>query len=236
MNGDDETKTAPARSMARHVPEGIRIYPNEWSGAPLAVQPGDVTQFVPMGCCFGGPIIMRPWDTLQSSLAAGGFYSGKAHSFHPLLGAPVTEPSGGILYFDAGSDPEKVISALELMHAPTLMSDYAVFVSEAENPQEQGFIVHCRIMPLSSLAHFFGANADAIEDGRKPQPMTMGDFVRGFIRLHEQRCGTGMCPDLYGKMGGDGDWAKESLCFGFMMENEYHSVCRIWTRAWLVTK
>jgi hypothetical protein len=34
----------------------------------------------------------------------------------------------------------------------------------------------------------------------------------------------------------DGDWAKESLCFGFMMENEYHGICRIWTRAWLVTK
>jgi hypothetical protein len=45
-----------------------------------------------------------------------------------------------------------------------------------------------------------------------------------------------MCRDLYGAMGGDGDWAKEELCFGFMMENEYHGVCRIWTRAWLVTK
>ena len=36
--------------------------------------------------------------------------------------------------------------------------------------------------------------------------------------------------------GGDGDWAKESLCFGLMVENGYQGVYRIWSRAWLVTK
>lgn len=225
--------------MSNHssqVPEGIRIFPNVWPGEALAVQPGDVTQFVPMGCCFGAPVIMRPWDTLGSAMATGGYYGARGHSFHPLHGAPVTEASGGILYFDSGSDPGAVAGALTLMHAPDLMTDYAVFVSVAENPQEQGYLVHCRIMPFSALGHFFGANIDFIEGGGALQPMTVGDFVRGFIKLHEGRYGTGMCPELYGAMGGDGDWAKESLSFGFMMENEYHSICRIWTRAWLVTK
>ena len=41
---------------------------------------------------------------------------------------------------------------------------------------------------------------------------------------------------LAGTMGGDGDWAKESLAFGFLMENQYWQVMRIWSRAWLVTK
>ena len=37
-------------------------------------------------------------------------------------------------------------------------------------------------------------------------------------------------------MGGDGDYAVEELSFGFMLENEYNQVYRIWSRAWLVTK
>lgn len=38
------------------------------------------------------------------------------------------------------------------------------------------------------------------------------------------------------RFGGDGEWARESLAFGFLVENQYHSIYRIWTRAWLVTK
>lgn len=225
-----------APSSSGHVPAGVQILPNVWPGKPLPVQPGDVTQFVPMGCCFGGPVMMRPWDTLQDAVSAGSYYAGKGHSFHPLHGAPVTEARGGVLYFDAGENADKVMGALELMGAPLLLKDYAVFVSESRNPQEDGFLVHCRVMPWSSLGHLFGAAADAVPGVTKAQPMSLGDLMRGFIQLAEQRWGTGMNPDLYGCMGGDGDWAKESLCFGFMMENEYHSVCRIWSRAWLVTK
>ena len=41
---------------------------------------------------------------------------------------------------------------------------------------------------------------------------------------------------LRGTLGGDGDWAKESLAFGFFVENTYWSVYRLWSRPWLVTK
>ena len=40
---------------------------------------------------------------------------------------------------------------------------------------------------------------------------------------------------LRGLFGGDGDFAREELAFGFMVENDYHHVYRIWSRAWLVT-
>jgi hypothetical protein len=43
-------------------------------------------------------------------------------------------------------------------------------------------------------------------------------------------------PRIEGKMGGDGDFAREMLGFGFMLENDYHEISRIWSRAWLVTK
>ena len=226
----------PAGEASRHVPEGIRIFPNVWPGERLPVQPGDVTQFVPMGFCMGGPIVMRPWDTLESAVNAAGYYGARAHGFHPLHGAPVTEPSGGVLYFDSGSDPETVMGAIQLMHAHTLAKDYAVFVSQASDPQTEGYLVHCRIIPFGSIGHFFRASLSLIEGQSTPQPLTLGEFIKGFITLHEQRYGTGMSRALYGAMGGDGDWAKESLCFGFMMENEYHNICRIWSCAWLVTK
>jgi hypothetical protein len=39
-----------------------------------------------------------------------------------------------------------------------------------------------------------------------------------------------------GTFGGDGDWAKERLCFGVMVENSSWMAYRIWSRAWLITK
>jgi hypothetical protein len=229
----DPTNTPPPNPASRFIPAGIRVSPNIWPGKKLAVQPGDPTQFVPMGCCFNAPIVMRPWDTLDGALKAQGYYGGQGHSFHPLHGAPTTESSGGILYFDSGQEIEEVLTALRLMHAPLCEDRYAVFVSDGEDPQKDGYLVHCRIIPSGALAHFFGAEGDHTEP---PQPMMVEGLIRGFIELHEKRYGTGMSPDLYGAMGGDGDWAKESLCFGFMVENEYYGICRIWSRAWLVTK
>ncbi|MEI9999893.1 MAG: hypothetical protein WDO13_12425 [Verrucomicrobiota bacterium] len=45
-----------------------------------------------------------------------------------------------------------------------------------------------------------------------------------------------MSSQLRGTFGGDGDWAKESLCFGLLVENNDLGVYRLWSRAWLVTK
>jgi len=235
---EDEAASSPETPSgpALHVPEGIRIFPNVWPGAPLEVQPGDVTQFAPMGFCFGGPIIMRPWDTLESAVGAGGYYGARGNGFHPLRDAPLTEPGGGVLYFDSWALSDTVVGALNLMGAHMRGNQFAVFVTEATEPQREGFLVHCRIMPFGTVSHLYHANLELIEGCTNPQPMNLENFVRGFIDLHKKRYGTGMCSELYGAMGGDGDWAKEALCFGFMMENAYHGICRIWTRAWLVTK
>lgn len=43
-------------------------------------------------------------------------------------------------------------------------------------------------------------------------------------------------PNLSGAMGGDGDYAKEKLCFGLLVENPFGHVYRIWSRAWPLTK
>jgi hypothetical protein len=45
-----------------------------------------------------------------------------------------------------------------------------------------------------------------------------------------------MSSELRGTLHGDGDWAKEKLAFGFMIENGSNGVYRVWSRPWLVTK
>lgn len=64
----------------------------------------------------------------------------------------------------------------------------------------------------------------------------IGDLVWTFVQSQQQVWGIYNTSQLSGVMGGDGDWAKEALAFGLMVENAYHGVYRIWSRAWLVTK
>jgi hypothetical protein len=66
--------------------------------------------------------------------------------------------------------------------------------------------------------------------------MGIAAAIEQFIAAERERWGTGMSSALRGTFGGDGDWAKESLCFGLMVENPYYGVYRVWSRAWLVTK
>ncbi|MEK6969252.1 MAG: hypothetical protein AABW48_02385 [Nanoarchaeota archaeon] len=79
-------------------------------------------------------------------------------------------------------------------------------------------------------------------DGReystfKEQELTIGEALWNFMDTEKGRFGTCFGDSrIEGKMGGDGNYAREELSFGFMLENEHHQVYRIWSRAWLVTK
>lgn len=220
------------------VPDGTRVLPNVWPGDPLPVQPGDVTQFVPLGFALGGPLIVRPWDTLEDAMAAGDYYGAQPQTFHPLHGAPRTDACGGTIYFDTGNSRESLLAAFSVMgvNPHPGRREYAVFCDESEDALKEGFISHCRIMPYSTLASLFGARLDLVDACKSPQPVSVQDLLCHFVTAEEKRWGTGMGGALSGCMGGDGDWAKESLCFGFMVENAYHFVLRIWSRAELVTK
>ena len=74
-------------------------------------------------------------------------------------------------------------------------------------------------------------------DAFKKQELSIGEAFEEFMKAEKERFGTSFGdPRIEGKMGGDGDFAREELSFGFMLENEYNQVYRIWSRAWLVTK
>jgi hypothetical protein len=53
--------------------------------------------------------------------------------------------------------------------------------------------------------------------------------IEGAIIIDEQeeRYGQGMSGELSGTFGGDGDWAREALCFGLLIENADLGVYRL---------
>jgi len=80
------------------------------------------------------------------------------------------------------------------------------------DPLTQGFLLELRIALPRALAHI---KRNAAE-GATEQPITIGELIWRFIAEQEDRYGLGMHGALSGTFGGDGDWAREALCFGFL--------------------
>jgi hypothetical protein len=121
------------------------------------------------------------------------------------------------------------------VHLPR--KDYAVFAAGAEDPVAERYLDQVRIISKPALGHFFEAGKDA--EALADQPITLGAYIENFIA--EQRAKWNdprytYSQQLAGTLGGDADWAKESLAFGFLVENTTWSVYRLWSRPWLVTK
>jgi hypothetical protein len=83
--------------------------------------------------------------------------------------------------------------------------------------------------------HLFGALPDP-GYVLTTQRLNVSGLIDAFIEAQQKRWGSGMSSELRGTLNGDGDWAKERLAFGFMIENGSNGVYRLWSRPWLVTK
>lgn len=210
----------------------IRYAPSPWPGG-AAHEPGDLSQIVPMGMNLGGAPVMRPWDTLESATHATTYYGLQPHGPDPLRDAPQTDPAGGIAYFDDSIAADDLSTLLRIMAVQAEQPQFAAFRTDATRPQEQRFLSQIRLVVPDALGALFDA---AFAPELVQQDLTIGAAFATFIESERTRWGTGMSSDLRGTFGGDGDWAKESLCFVFMIENSYHGVYRMWSRAWLVTK
>ncbi|MCC2113484.1 MAG: hypothetical protein KDJ16_15730, partial [Hyphomicrobiales bacterium] len=68
------------------------------------------------------------------------------------------------------------------------------------------------------------------------QQLTIVETIQKFIELEREIWGTGYSRALDGTLGGDGDWAREALAFGLLVENSFQDIYRVWSRPWLVTK
>lgn len=215
--------TAPTR-IVFDLGDKIRVSPPIWPDHKLDIQPGDLTKSVPYGNGVYG---------YQDRKGSNQFTS-----------APQQEACGGVIYF--GNDVNKAdfealmrIMKVQPTHVVKPSKDFAVFTAESKQPGKDGYLVQMRVVSKFGLRFMFNTLTDAEYEKFPEQELTIVEALWSFIEHERKRWGTSWMDDdkgLAGKFGGDGDFAREELAFGFMLENDYHHVYRIWSRAWLVTK
>jgi hypothetical protein len=213
------------------------MLPSDWPGRPLPIMPGDVSKYAPQGLGLPVPVLVRPWDDPLKALSGPDFYGFDPPETDPIRAAPSNVAAGGVIYFDEHLSARIVRTTLSAMGVQGARRDFGIFRHDAKDCQRERFLTQVRIVSRSALRQLFGAGDDAgqIQD----QALTIEDAVLAFIRQERKRWNEpshGFSGRLAGTLGGDGDWAKEALAFGFMVENSYWAVYRVWSRPWLVTK
>jgi len=202
--------------MVRSNPEVLKVSPRVWPNKNLKIQPGDLSKFTPYG---------------------NGVYGVQKNPHKPIISSPQQEASGGFVYFDNNLKREDFKGFLRMMNIRSGDKDYAAFFQESSNPAEEKYFNQMRLVSKFGLRFGFDALDEREYDTFPEQGPTLEEALWGFMEGEVKKFGTSFGdPRIEGKMGGDGNFAREKLAFGFAVENEYHRVYRIWSRAWLVTK
>lgn len=216
--------TAPTRTVF-DLGDKVRVSPPIWPGNKLAIQPGDLSQFIPYRNDVYGH------QDLKMS--------------NPFTSAPSQDACGGIIYFGnrvGKADFEALMRITKIKRSFFVKpwKDFAVFTAESHQPGKDGYLAQMRVVSKFGLRFMFRALTEAEEEGFPEQEISMAEALWLFIQHECKRWGTSFEQDgekgLKGLFGGNGHSAREQLSFGFMVENSYHNVYRIWSRAWLVTK
>ena len=219
--------------MTESIADWVQISPAVWSTKRVPVQPGDLRRFAPMGRGRIGPV---PPDLDDSGAAPGNpdLFSLTAHHSHPLLDAPITEPTGGTLYLDGEPDTGDLAATLRLLGVPADATDYAAFISQTKNPAEDRYLTQLRIVRRVALAALYDALSEAELRSFQRQPLSVGALIGKFIETEQQHWGTGLSPKLSERFGNPGQRFRATLAFGLMIENAFYGVYRLWSRAWLL--
>ena len=202
-----------------HLEDQVRISPNIWSNMIGKIQPGDLSVVAPYG---------------------SGVYAGLIQNkqINPFTSAPLGESSGGIIYLDSLFKKEDFETALELMGVRGKEKDYAAFTLVSQNPLKDRYLKQMRLISKFGLEYAFDAITKKEYDIFPEQQLNVSEALLAFVEDERKTWGTFWRDKskLQGKFGGDGEYACEQLGFGFMVENAYHEIYRIWSRTWLVTK
>jgi len=196
--------------------EKLIISPEVWPGNDIHVQPGDLSKFASYG---------------------NGVYGYQDQSLKPITGDPPQEEAGGLIYFGNGVERKDFEVFLRMMNIRADDKDYAAFVKESSGPIKERYFKQMRLISRFGLRFMFDAIDSSEYDTFKEQELSIGEALLEFMKSEKVRFGIFFGDSrIDGKMGGDGHYAREELSFGFMLENSYHQIYRIWSRAWLVTK
>lgn len=215
--------------MTTSLEPDIVVLAADWPGGEhKGPRPGDLSQFAPQGLALAPPLIIRPYG----GMADPSYYGAQGTITHPIRSAPVNDDTGGVIYFSDYVENDELMAALGIMGVRLTSKDYAVFTVESDEPGEDHYLEQMRVIGRGALAHFFAAPADALAE----QTLDVGQACQRFIAWQKSKWDGSGGRSLHGCLGGDGDWAKERLAFGALVENAYWGIFRIWSRPWLVTK
>ena len=210
-------------------PDDLLLSSLNWPEGGPEPRPGELGAFLAQGFGLGAPAIITPYSASDPS-----FYGFDKPGANPVLGGPTTEEAGGTLYFAADTDTAALATALGVVGL-LRTTDYVVFPASSTNPVEERFLDQMRLVSTSALASMFRTR---IKDPVPLQSLDMQQAVLAFVAAQKVKWRDDHTYSfkLNGTAGGDGDWAKEQLAFGFHVENTYWGVYRVWSRSWLVTK
>lgn len=160
-----------------------------------------------------------------------GIYRRPRHVFGPaatdvLLRVTIETVSLGLLYFERRHDTlEKLQAALDLLDVRNDDS-YVVFGARS-NVLEDGFITQLRFVSDFALGGYF--DEEIIEPQSLEKPLGMRDAMLAFVELEMQRFGSeaDVCEHFGMEVPFDGMW---DIGFGFLVENSYYGIYRIWSR------
>lgn len=212
-------------------PQGVVISAPDWPEACGEPRPGNLTAFVPQGFGLGAPPVITPYG----GAPPGGAYGFDTRQGQPFLDAPLSESAGGTLYLDDGADVGSIRGALQIMGVYDT-ADYVAFAGSSESPVSDRYLDQMRFVTHFALTSLFRARPKSAPTA---QTATVIEAALAFIAEQKVKWNDpryAFSVRLAGSAGGDGDWAKESLAFGFHVENTYWGVYRLWSRPWLVTK
>jgi len=205
-----------------------------WPGADAGREPapGARDVYVAKGLALMTPTLMLPYGGPASLPPSA--YGGERAATHPLLAAPLNDGTGGLLHFPAGGREEDIDRLLAVAGVFTSNTDYAAFLYENGDPPDARYLRLLRLVSFGALEHFFGVAVKDADEGTtalEPQSLKPRDALLAFIRS-ETGAWDGAALEQAAAALQDRPPGRPRLGFGFMAENPYHSVCRIWSRLW----
>lgn len=199
--------TQPVYLVFEGVEGALRVTPPLFTKNKTGVDPADLTKFAPHG---------------------NGVYGYQEGMVNPLKTAPPQDSIGGCLHFGNSILREEFDALMSITSVcPRRVRengrqsrDYSVLYRESDNPDRDGFLAQVRIVSKFALRFMFGSLAEADYESFPDQELSMSDALWGFMQNEKHKYGTSFGrAELSGKFGGDGDFAQEELCFGFLVEN-----------------
>ncbi len=188
-----------------------------------------------------GPIIVTPFSI-------GGGYLGQFLAEQDALNesdanVKAGKAAGDLIYFGEGDDEDDFYSAVYSLDIRSEEQTYAaIFTTFVEDQEVYGkredglyYLEQLRIICKPAMHQFYESFAEGCVEQRVCVAEALWYF--NLMEIHRYNPKNELYPyELHGVIGGDGDYEREQLAFGMLVENREEGIYRIWSRVYLCTK